>query len=69
MMVKHNGKETEISLKDQNLNQASVKGPLTPKFGIHQMFGDTTPSLQCNFSTDLSSPPSWSMTFKEEQYV
>ena len=45
MNFKLNGKNTEVGLKDDNLNQVNIRGDLTPKMGIQEMYGSLTPQL------------------------
>ena len=69
MNVILNGKTTQIGPKDESLNHVNIKGELTPKLGIQEMYGSLTPQMQCNYSTSLSSPPTWTMNFDKEYSV
>ena len=45
MNFKLNEKNTVVGLKDENLNHVNIRGELTPKMGIQEMYGSLTPQM------------------------
>ena len=52
-------------MKDDAYSFYNIRGQLTPKMAFHEMYGSQNPELECNFSSSLSSPPTWTMNFDE----